>query len=282
MKKNSTFLIFFILISTLVTAQERPSLTIWMRSFGNDSTNILVPYLNEVETALSEDFELKILVATKPNDPVLKILEQVRQDPRVTALQTNLDSISEGLNTLIESTPPGCYVLSLSQGVEIDADHIKEALSWFEKGAWAFGWQISNLNNDGSAPGRGWYHTAALYPPPTVAWMKTHLFPCWIDTGFEGSILIDGEKIPIGGNEEVILMATVLQDYPQAFFVHNTKSILNFSLQTGNGISFAQKLKRKVPVAAYYLKNRFHVNPEEVWSHLVVIRPVSPEKNDIR
>ncbi len=31
------------------------------------------------------------------------------------------------------------------------------------------------------------------------------------------------------------------------------------------------QLKRKVPVADYYLRNRFHVKPEEGWSHLVII-----------
>ncbi len=269
MKKKLFLFICFILFGSLLNANGKPHLTVWIRSFGADSARIILPYVEQIKNELEEEFQLKILVATKPNDPVLTAFTDPH--PSVTVLQTNLDSISQGLNALIESSSSGSYVLSLSQGVEIHATEIKEAMPQLDNGAWAYGWQLSNLNNDGSAPGKGWYHTAALYPPATLKWMKTHLFPNWIDTGVDGYLTIDGEKIPIANNEEVVLMATVLQEHPKAFFVLNTRDILNFNNRTGNGVSFQQKLKRKIPVADFYLRNRFHVKPEEVWSHLVII-----------
>jgi hypothetical protein len=267
----SLFLINQSLIATNDPQLDKPPLTVWIRSFGKESATLIAPYLKQVDQTLSPHFHLRIVVATKPGDPVLKVLEEIVLNCLLTALQAELGSISQGLNALIEASSVGSYILSLSQGVEIHAHQVREALSWLNRGAWAHGWQVSNLQNDGSAPGKGWYHTAALYPPSTLLWMKAHPFPYWIDNGVDGHLMIDGESIPIGDNEEVVLMARVIKEYPEAFFVHNTRDILHFTMQTGNGITFEQKLKRKVLASDHYLKNRLQMSAEEVWSHLLLI-----------
>lgn len=269
MRKFANALVVLLLIHCSLFA--KPALTVWIRSFGEKSAQIVVPYVKQVEEELSTDFELCVFVATKPNDPVLNALEEMGNDDYLSVLQTNLGSFSQGLNDLVQTTPADCYVLSLSQGVDISAKDVMDAIALLKGEAWVHGWQLSNLSNDGSMPGKGWYHTAALYPPKTISWMKTHPFPNWIDNGVDGFVLVDGESIPIGGNEEVALMGMVLQNFPNAIFLHNIRDILNFSSETGTHISFEQKLKRKVAVAEYYLKTRLQMEPQEVWNHLFLI-----------
>ncbi len=246
-------------------------MTVWIRSFGEKSAQIIVPYLKQLERELSMDFELSILVATKPQDPVLGALEEIRDSNYLSILQTNLGSISQGLNSLIQETPVDHYVLSLSQGIDISVKNVSDAFAFLEEGAWVHGWQLANLSNNGSVPGKGWYHTAALYPPKAIFWMKTHPFPYWIDNNVDGFVIIDGESIPIGGNEEVVLMGMVIQDFPKAKFLHNTRDVLNFFAETGTNVSFEQKLKRKTAVSEYYLKIRLQMEPGEVWDHLFLI-----------
>ena len=272
-----SFLLFFSLLVFMSEAnesmkEEKIPITVWIRSFGIESKSRILPYLLQLDKALSSDFELHFVVVTKPNDPVMEALETA-QLGHLEVVQANLDSVSQGLNALIAATDTDSCVLSLSQGVEIEAKHLKEALFWLEKGAWAYGWQLSNMNNDGSLPGKGWYHTACLYPAKCVAWLKKHPFPTWIDAGVDGSIACEGELIPIGGNEEIIVMGLVLQEDPTAFFVHDARNILNLEVRTGTGVTFEQKLKRKVLVTDYYLTKRLQLDPKEVWSHLLVLTP---------
>lgn len=249
----------------------KPALTVWIRSFGAKSAQIISPYLEDIKGELSTDFELSIIVATKPQDPVLDILEEIKADDGLSILQTNLGSVSQGLNDLVQATAADHYVLSLSQGVDISIKDVTDAIALLKNEVWVYGWQLSNLSNDGSMPGKGWYHTAALYPPAAISWMKAHPFPYWIDNGVDGCVWVDGESIPIGGNEEIVLMGMIIKDFPNAIFLHNTRDVLNFSIETGTNVSFEQKLKRKVAVAEYYLKTRLQMNPQDVWNHLYLI-----------
>lgn len=274
MKKIFTILVSFFFMSHSLIAEEsvqKQTLTVWIRSFGNSSASLITPYLEQIEKEFLDDFDLTILVATKPQDPVLTVLKDLRLHCPLIVLQTNLNSISQGLNSLIDATLTNSYVLVLSQGVEIHANHVKEASIVLENGAWAHGWQISKLQNDGSVPGKGWYHTAALYPPSTLLWMKSHPFPYWVDNGVDGYLTIGEESIPIGGNEEVALMGMAIQSDPTAFFIHDNRNILNLAIETGTGITFEQKLKRKTLVGNYYLEHRFQMDPADVWRHLFLI-----------
>ena len=269
LKKFVIVFSLFYFVSLEASAVSKKPLTIWIRSFGITSEAIIVPYLEELENELSPFFDLTLLVATNINDPVAACLQKALTPHKI--VYTNLHSISTGLNSLVEATGKDATVLSLSQGVAITASHVIHALGWIEIGALAHGWRISNMNNDGSLPGLGWYNTAALYSPFCLNWMKENPFPYWIDNGVEGTFCINGKEVAIGDNEEVVLMARVINQYPSAYFVHNIRDSLTLYLETAVGISFEEKLKRKTLASNYYLENKLHMNPDEVWSHLWIL-----------
>jgi hypothetical protein len=134
-----------------------------------------------------------------------------------------------------------------------------------------YGWEITDFGNDGSEPRKGWYNTAASYSPICLDWMKDHPFPHWIDNGVEGELLIDNQAVPIGGNEEIVLMGHVISENSNAFFVLNTRDCLDSTIKTGTGISYEAKIKRKVSVSHYYLEQKLHLSPEKLWEHLLII-----------
>ncbi|HEX4838947.1 MAG TPA: hypothetical protein VFU89_00715 [Rhabdochlamydiaceae bacterium] len=272
MKKWIKCFIVLILINCNLVA--RPDVTVWVRSFGESSAQIIRPYLEQIEKELSTDFELHILVATKPQDPVLNALQGMKINNHLTVLQTRVDSVSTGINELTKATPEGRYVLSLSQGVNISARNVRDALAFLnaDDESYAYGWELSNMHNKGARPGEGWYHTAVLYPPKTISWMKEHLLPDWVDNGVAGSILVEEESIPLGGNEEVVVMGRISQEFPKAIFFHNIRDILDFSRETGTCVSFKQKMKRKAAVADYYLTKQLKMDPNQVWEHLFLIK----------
>lgn len=275
--KNKYLGIFLVLLQLifsglLLSHEGKEDVVVWIRAFGDDAKNEIVPYVRYLHEELDTAFNLKILVATNYDDPVAHVLMHETPLPSVHIVFGHMKSNHQGLNALVEATPSDSFLLSLSLGVKIKRHHLAEALQCVQNGAWVYGWKISNMQNDGSKPGLGWYNTAALYSKPCLNWLKNNPFPYWIDNGVEGYIEIDNEKIAIGNNEEVVLMASILQQgYHSAYYILNVADPLEFTHQTGNGISFNAKMKRKIYAAKYYLDHKFCVSADEVWSRLRII-----------
>lgn len=271
MKYRFLQLFFSVILFISATLEAKPMVTVWIRAFGEQTGKQISPYLTDLYRDLSSDFDLDFILCTNQNDPLLAYLEDIKTLP-LTIIFADMRSFSQPLNQLIEQTPPNGAVLSLSVGISMKSFLLSEALDWMEKGAWVYGWEVADFGNDGSEPGKGWYNTAALYSPTCVAWMKHNPFPGWIDNGAEGELFIDQQPIPIGGNEEVVLMGKVIQAYPTAFFVLNTEKVLASPSKTGTGISYQAKMKRKTAVAQYYLEHKLHLTPEQLWQHLLIIK----------
>lgn len=138
-----------------------------------------------------------------------------------------------------------------------------------------YGWLISNHENDGSCPGKGWYNTAALIDKTIVQQMKEGI-PKWVDNGALGNI---GKHI-IGGNEEIPIMVQAQEKEPRARFILNTTDPVSSNLQLGTGISFQEKLERKMVVGKHYMQKLhqelevetdFECWSKDIWASLEII-----------
>lgn len=251
---------------------QRPHLTVWIRAYGEQAAQHTIPYLHELNEELSAYFQLKFLLCTQRKDPLLKVIPHVQSTVPIEVVQAEMLSHSQVLNSLIKHTKESQYVLSASVGAKIKPAHLIHAIGWLDEGAWVYGWKIASLGNDGSQPGKGWYNTAALYSPKCLHWMKHNAFPKWIDNGVEGTLKVGDDVVPIGGDEEIVLMGLAIQHDPKIFFVLNTKETIEYNEKTGTGVSYESKLERRVPVARYYLEKKLHQAPSQIWRHLFIIR----------
>lgn len=269
MSKRILQLFFLAILFISQRLHAKSEVTVWVRAFGEQAGAQICPYLSGLYESLSPDFDLDIILCTNANDLLLGYVEGIKHLP-LKIIFADMDSFSKPLNELIVHTSPNKPVLSLSVGVKMKPSFLIDALSWVERNAWVYGWEIIGFGNDGSEPGKGWYNTAALYSPICMHWMKDHPFPKWIDNGMEGELLIDNQSVPIGGNEEVVLMGQIIREKPNAFFVLNTSERLDSTIKTGTGISYEAKIKRKVFVARHYLEQKLHMSPEKLWDHLLL------------
>ncbi|OJU81763.1 MAG: hypothetical protein BGO10_07710 [Chlamydia sp. 32-24] len=248
-------------------------LTVWIRAWGNDITvdlEKLIILINLLKKELTH-YEISLFIETNPDDEVIKLIEKYYNN-QIKIITANLHSFSNALNTLIQLTPPDSLVLTLSLGVIVNPELIKKGLEEVEKGVFAYGWCIHPLNNNGTIVGLGWYNTAALLHFDFIKILKDYPLPSWIDNGFEGSIILGKETIPIGGCEEVVMMYLALKVNPKAIFHLNIKDSLKLKKTTGTDISFPKKIKRKVAVANYYMAKKIPMAKETLWQALKIVR----------
>ncbi|MBJ7450186.1 MAG: hypothetical protein JHC93_07515 [Parachlamydiales bacterium] len=270
MKKLLIFITFLVSQFCIVSADtfKKPDLTLWIRAYGDQAVNLLSDSIENYQKNLTPFFNLNYFIATYQDDPVEKYFKNM---PQVTILTTNLESITDTFKILSNATPDDQAVLVISNGVEIMPQQIINAMGWLDTGAVIYGWKIEEMGNDGSVPGKGWYNTCALYNSRCVSFLKEHPLPFYVNPGIAGKLIIDGESIAIGGNEEIPLMAEYLKKEPKAFFVLDCFTPVHLKNQTGNQVSFAQKMKRKIPVAKFYIEKKLNTTVEDLWKHLNII-----------
>ncbi len=178
----------------------------------------------------------------------------------VKVVFSNLGSFSTALTSLAQNTDPESNVLTLSVGVDIREDQISKGLANLKGRVRVYGWQVSEQKNDGSVPGKGWYNTAALIDKTVVKQMREEGVPQWVDNGALGRI----GKYTIGGNEEIPTMIRALQREPKAKFVLDVSDPVSLSAQLGTGVSFKEKMERKVVVGQHYMHKMYEESGEDV------------------
>jgi hypothetical protein len=253
---------------------QKKVLTILLRSWGEEVNHKTIPYVTGLSQKLAPFFNLRILLATNQGESSLKSQEfqSFIINKKVDVVYADLKSFSDPLNKLIQSVGPESPALILSLGVHIEPSQVIEALGWFTVGAWVYGWQIRNMENDGQVPGRAWYNTAALLHPDFISFLSQSKLPEWIDNGKEGMIKIGDKDIPIGGGEETVMMYMAIQANPFVSFILNTKEILEIEGRTGTDLSFHEKLLRKDKVAQHYLA-KLNTSAHALGNHLLILKP---------
>ncbi len=257
-------------------AEKSPDLTVWIRAGGPAVKSEIVSFVQKVSESLPTHLAYQILVCTNPNDPILEELNTIAKAHKtVKVIFSQLSSFSSALTALANQTDGASNVLSLSVGVTIRQDQIKTGLERLTGKVKVYAWSVSGHGNDGSGPGKGWYHTAALIDKTIMQQMRAGV-PKWVDNGVLGTI---GKHL-IGGNEEVPIMVEALQRDPESKFILNTTDPVSSSLQLGTGITFQEKLERKTLVGEHYMQ-KLHADygvetdfaswRRRIWSALEVI-----------
>jgi hypothetical protein len=256
--------------STDIPKKDTPKLTVWIRAGGNAVKLEISSFVEQILEKLPQNVNSKILVCTNADDTILdKLAILTKKYDKVKVIFSQLSSFSTALTTLAQNTDPESYVLSLSVGVDIRKDQIVTGLGNLTDRVRVYGWTVSGYGNDGSAPGRGWYNTAALIHKVVVKQMREEGVPSWVDNGVLGMI----DKHIIGGNEEIPIMVRWLQSDPEAIFILNASDPVSSSIQLGTGISFQEKLERKIIVGKHYMQ-KLHQEYEskiefESWHKLI-------------
>ncbi|MFN7038487.1 MAG: hypothetical protein ACK4OM_02825 [Alphaproteobacteria bacterium] len=244
------------------------NLNICLRSWGKQNSLRTLTYICYLKETLGQAFKLNFFIATDIEKPI--ILPDTQD---LNIIYTNMHSFSKSLNKIISMLPADSPTLTLSIGVKIKLEHILNALSWIKlENIYSYGWQIEGLNNNGIAPGRGWYNTAALFSEKFTELLKNRPLPDYIDNKKEGYLTVNNKPIPIGGNEEIIMMYYAINYDQMAYFVLNTKDILSYNFQEATDINFEEKLLRKEKVANYYIDKKLSVQKEDLWQHLILIK----------
>lgn len=252
-------------------------LTVWIRAGGDAVKPKISTFVKQIFEKLPQNVTSKILVCTDEGDTILDELAIVANtNDKVKIIFSKLSSFSTALTTLAQNTDPESDVLSLSVGVDIRNDQIESGLENLTGRVRVYGWTVNGYGNDGSVPGRGWYNTAALIHKIVVKQMREEGVPKWVDNGVLEMI----DKHIIGGNEEIPIMVRSLQREPEAIFNLNASDPVSSSIQLGTGISFQEKLERKVVVGLHYMQKlhqecgsnvEFESWNKLVWASLKVI-----------
>ncbi|MDF2578268.1 MAG: hypothetical protein K0S74_1752 [Chlamydiales bacterium] len=262
-------------LKTLSQRQSKKKMTVWIRAWGETVQPKLVPYLQKLIHDHEPWLDLQVLIATNDNDPILTdpLLQQMIEEKQVEIVLSNLHVISEPIQDLAKRTQHNTdAVILVSVGVEVQPAQAIEALGWIKCGAWAHGWQIDLMKNDGSQAGKGWYNTAVMFSPRFLHLLQDKGMPHWVDNGVEGYLDIAGQHIPIGGAEEVPMMHMALQIDPDAFFILNRRRSVHMEEKLGTGVTFEQKMLRKIAVTDFYLE-KMHTSWDEISKHFFIISP---------
>jgi len=231
--------------------EDATKLTVWIRAGGNAVKSEISSFVRQVLEKIPQNITSQILVCTNEGDTILEELDTLTKvENRVKVIFSHLSSFSTSLSVLAKNTDPESNVLSLSVGVNIRQDQIETGLSHLRGRVRVYGWTVSDHGNDGSVPGKGWYNTATLIDKIIVRQMVEEGVPNWVDNGVLGMI---GQHT-IGGNEEIPIMVKALQREPKAKFILNVGDPVSSSLRLGTGISFQEKLERKVVVGQHYMQ----------------------------
>lgn len=278
--KTFIFVGLLMLLSMGISAnnipRKNPELTVWIRAGGPAVKSEISNFILKILETLPQNVTSRILVCTNKDDTILEELDLItKTHETVKIIFAQLSSFSSALTTLAQNTDPESNVLTLSVGINIRKDQIQSGLKTLTGHVKVYGWSVSNHGNDGSCPGKGWYNTAALLDKTIVQQMREGV-PNWVDNGVLGSI---GKHL-IGGNEEIPIMVKALQEDPNAKFILNASDPVSSSLQLGTGITFQEKLERKIIVGKYYMQKlhqEYHVETDFeswqkcIWASLKVI-----------
>ncbi len=257
--------------------EDATKLTVWIRAGGHAVKSEISSFVWQILEKIPQNITLQILVCTNEGDTILEELDTITKvENRVKVIFSHLNSFSTSLSVLAKKTDPESNVLSLSVGVNIRQDQIETGLSHLRGRVRVYGWTVSDHGNDGSVPGKGWYNTATLIDKIIVQQMVEEGVPNWVDNGVLGMI---GQHT-IGGNEEIPIMVKALQREPKAEFILNVGDPVSSSLRLGTGISFQEKLERKVVVGLHYMQklhlecetnDEFESWQKSIWKSLRVI-----------
>jgi hypothetical protein len=250
-RKNEKILTWvLIMLKSIGFTQDTPELTVWIRAGGPAIKTEITSFVQKVLQTLPASVPSKILICTNENDPILDELNTITKTCKIVkVIFSQLNSFSVALTSLAQHTDSESNVLTLSVGINISEDQILTGLKSLTGRVKVYGWLVSDHGNDGSCPGKGWYNTAALLDKRIVQQMKEEI-PKWVDNGVLGKI----GKHTIGGNEEIPIMVQALQKDPEAKFILNTSDPVYSSLQLGTGVSFQEKLERKIVVGEHYMR----------------------------
>lgn len=219
----------------------------------------------------------QVLICTNENDPIQGELDGLmRMDPRIQVIYSQLSSCHAALTSLSRHTFPESKVLTLSVGIQLSSQQIQRGFDHVTDAVRVYGWKVGDYGNDGKIPGKGWYHTAAILDPTIVKIIKDEL-PIWIDNNQLGAV----GNYTLGGNEEIPIMVLALQKDKNSQFILNVSDPVSSTIQLGTGITYAEKLERKVHVSKIYLEKmhkELHVTSDlkywtesEIWGALKLI-----------
>ncbi|MBN8828831.1 MAG: hypothetical protein J0H68_09005 [Sphingobacteriia bacterium] len=253
---------------------RKPLLYIWLRGWGEIAHHKILPYVNILDTTYSKFFSVKFLICTNENDIILKDNNflSLFKHKKFQIIYANMHLFSDAINNLANATPKNVPVLSISLGIELEMQALINAYGWIKVGAYAHGWQIKGLGNDGTEPGKGWYNTCVLLNAKFIKSIKLNPLPSWIDNGILGNIKVREKEIPIGGGEEILLMKDILLKDKNAYFILDTNMKLTNHEHIATEVNFEEKIERKVAVAAYYLSNQLKISKDMLWNSLIVIK----------
>lgn len=256
------------MIKGVGSAQGIPPLTVWIRAGGNNVKKAITPFIQKILLELPREVNSTILICTNENDTILEELNTIKNETGIKVIISQLSSYSAALTALAVNTQADSNVLTLSVGIGISEDQIRSGLESLRGRVKVYGWQVKKHKNDGSCPGKGWYNTAALLDMTIVEQIRQGI-PKWVDNGVLGKI----GDLTIGGNEEIPIMVNALERDPEAQFILNTKDRVSASLELGTGITFQEKIARKVVVGRVYMEKMYReLNKQtdlESWSKMV-------------
>lgn len=239
-----------IMLKSVGFAQDTPNLTVWIRAGGPAVKTEIASFVEKVLETLPVSVTSKVLICTNENDPILEEINTITKTCKtVEVIFSQLNSFSTALTSLAEHTDSESNVLTLSVGINISENQILTGLKSLTGRVKVYGWLVDGHENDGSCPGKGWYNTAALLDKTIVQQMKEGI-PKWVDNGVLGKI----GKHTIGGNEEIPIMVQALQNDYEAKFILDISNPVSSTLQLGTGVSFQEKLERKVVVGEHYMR----------------------------
>lgn len=252
-------------------------LSVWIRAGGPSVKSEIGPFVQKIQEQIPKSVSYQILICTNTNDIILEELDTMTKiNSKVKIVFSNLQSFSTALTSLAKNTDPDLDVLSLSVGVDIRKDQIKNGLSSLKGRVKVYGWKVIPLGNDGSVPGKGWYNTAVLIDKTIVKQIREEGVPKWVDNGVLGKI----HQITIGGGEEVPIMVKAIEKDPDAQFVLNVSNPVTMYVQRGTDVNFQEKMERKVIVGEYYMRKLYKESgaqigfdnwKERIWKSLQVI-----------
>ncbi len=250
-------------------------LIVQFRLFGQHAPMRPVIFMKEMLERLGDKFSPRFLLLTSELQHDFIAEATAAGAEVVTFSEGEKTSISGHYNRLMEAlTDLPLPRLYISPGVQITKDHVSEALHAlrYDWNNLCYGWQIAGILNDGSCPGRLLQNTCQIFAPHAPRLIGK--LPKWVDSGELGAIDIsfsDGsmKSVPIGGGEETVQMAQAIAFNPYATFGFD-RDILPFPAHTGIGVSFDEKVARKVPVARDVYLPRLGLTPKALMQHIVL------------
>lgn len=217
---------------------------------GSSVQSEITPFVKKVfhlARAVTALFE--VIICTNLNDPILEQVNALLENYNIKVIYADLSSFRSGLEALAKSTHPESKVMTLSVGINMREDQLITGWKSLNGRVKVYGWLVRGYGNDGTRPGKGWYNTAALLNKEIVALMKEGL-PKYIDNG----VLEKVGKHTIGGNEEVVIQIWAKHRFPDAITILNTSDPVSSNLSLGTGVTFEEKLERKIVVGDIYMK----------------------------